>query len=89
MRHFRQLYKCTHCGYQFRTTNRISLDELWERYLEHKQTISELAAYYQVSASTIKRRLSECSKFGNSRFWSKQDLCISMLRIGDAVQVFS
>lgn len=27
--------------------------------MEHKQTISELAAYYQVSASTIKRRLSE------------------------------
>lgn len=30
----------------------------------------------------------KCSKFGNSPFWSKQDLCISMLRIGDA-QVFS
>jgi len=52
-----QLYKCTACGYQFRSEKEISLDELWTEYAGGKQTVAELAASYGISVSTVKRRL--------------------------------
>lgn len=66
----RQLYKCMSCGYQFRSHNEISSDELWRLYTENKQTIGELAQAYSVSESTIKRRLSEITKE-----WEQPALC--------------
>jgi len=64
-----QLYKCTECGYQFRGGTQVSMDELWEAYLNGKQTIKELAAKYKISASSIKRRLRKITKI-----WLQPDL---------------
>jgi transposase-like protein len=52
-----QLYKCQACGRQFRAGEKVSDEHLWYLYQERKQTIAEIAQDYDVSASTIKRRL--------------------------------
>ena len=52
-----QTYVCRECGYQFRNNKRFSQDGIWRSYQNGKQTVSELAASYGVSDSTIKRRL--------------------------------
>lgn len=58
----RQLYRCRDCHHQFRNAKTASKETLWEAYQENKQTVSELAARYRVSPSTVKRRLSEVTK---------------------------
>lgn len=57
-----QLYVCRECRYQFRNSKEVPISELWTAYQEGKQTISELAAAYGVSQSTIKRRLRNIDK---------------------------
>ena len=57
-----QTYLCKGCGYQFRNGSGIKRDTLWSGYQDGKQTISELAAAFGVSDSTIKRRLREIEK---------------------------
>lgn len=52
-----QLYKCTECGRQFRGGVKVAIDELWDAYMNGKQTIRELASMYNTSPSSIKRRL--------------------------------
>lgn len=52
-----QLYKCKDCGHQFRACRAITKEELWEAYLNGKQTIQELSLRYKVSPSSIKRLL--------------------------------
>ena len=52
-----QLYKCQNCGYQFRSGKEVCDDELWNAYLQEKQTINELSARFRMSVSTVKRRL--------------------------------
>lgn len=54
-----QLYKCNSCGYQFRGKKYVSKDEVWDRYLNKKQTVLEIAKDIGVSESTVKRRLHE------------------------------
>lgn len=56
-----QTYKCTECGYQFRSERLPSDAQLWCLYQERKQTIVELSLTYHVSPSTIKRRLQNVS----------------------------
>ena len=57
-----QTYLCKECGYQFRNSPDINHDALWRSYQDGKQTISELAAAFGVSDSTIKRRLREIER---------------------------
>lgn len=57
-----QLYKCRNCGYQFRACRVVSNDDIWDTYLQNKQTIGELSALYGLSESTIKRRLREIKR---------------------------
>ena len=57
-----QLYKCQECGYQFRARVDLSKDELWDAYLQEKQTISELSCRFGVSVATIKRRLHDIKR---------------------------
>lgn len=57
VRYGRQTYRCSDCGYQFRNDRLPSDETLWRLYQENKQTVSELAALFSVSPSTIKRRL--------------------------------
>lgn len=57
-----QTYLCKGCGYQFWNSLGLKRDTLWRSYQDGKQTISELAAAYGVSDSTIKRRLREIEK---------------------------
>ena len=52
-----QLYLCKDCGYQFRPGVEMSENELWNAYLQEKQTIKELSVRFGVSVSTVKRRL--------------------------------
>lgn len=63
------MYICKDCGYQFRNTKMIDTAELWHGYQEGKQTIAELAEAYNVSPSTIKRKLS-----GIKREWVQPPL---------------
>ena len=59
----RQRYKCTGCGYIFRSSRRISIrkktqdQKLFNSYSLHKQTLAELADVSGVSIKTIHRRL--------------------------------
>ncbi|WP_419185635.1 transposase-like zinc-binding domain-containing protein [Hallella bergensis] len=43
-----QTYKCQACGYQFRNSTIPSNDEIWNLYMEGKQTISELSHRFGV-----------------------------------------
>ena len=53
-----QLYKCKSCGKQFLGSyHRLSFNNIWQEYLEGKQTISEIADKHHVSESTVKRCL--------------------------------
>ena len=49
-----QTYKCKDCGYRFRNNTFPDKSTLWEEYQSNKQTVTELAARYGVSESTIK-----------------------------------
>ena len=65
-----QLYKCAECGYQFRQSQKLDDDRLWQLYQGNKQTIQELSGYLGVSESTIRRHL------GNVTFkWEQPSLC--------------
>jgi transposase-like protein len=57
-----QLYVCKACGHQFREGTKIDDDEIWCRYMSNKQTIEELARRYDISPSTVKRRLRKIKK---------------------------
>ena len=57
-----QLYKCQNCGYQFRSGKEVCGDELWNAYLQEKQTINELSARFRMSVSTVKRRLHDIKR---------------------------
>lgn len=57
-----QTYKCRVCGYRFRNNRLPSDDALWHLYQDKKQTISDLSERFDVSESTIKRRLQCVSK---------------------------
>lgn len=57
-----QTYKCNHCGYRFRNHSFPDEYTLWEEYQSNKQTVSELAARYGVSESTVKRNLKNINK---------------------------
>ena len=57
-----QLYKCQDCGYQFRSRNEVSEDDLWNAYQQEKQTIAELSSRFGKSVSTIKRRLHDIKR---------------------------
>lgn len=65
-----QTYKCNECGYRFRNARQPSGEQIWMLYHERKQTISELAETYNVSESTIKRRLREVTVE-----WHQPKLC--------------
>ena len=52
-----QLYKCQACGRQFRAGEKLSSEQLWNQYQDHKQTVAEIAKTNGVSASTIKRQM--------------------------------
>ena len=52
-----QTYKCVDCGYRFRNSNLPKDLDIWKLYQDNKQTISELAATFDASPSSIKRRL--------------------------------
>lgn len=49
------------CGHQFRAQRGIDTAELWNTYVDGKQTIAELSFKYSVSQSTIKRVLRKIS----------------------------
>ena len=57
-----QLYVCRECRYQFRNSQELSVEQLWNSYQDGKQTVQELAEAYGVSPSTIKRRLHDVTK---------------------------
>lgn len=52
-----QRYKCHACKRHFHGGFRIDAAQLWREYVFGKQTYMELAKQYQVSESTIKRKL--------------------------------
>ena len=56
-----QRYKCVVCGLRFRSGHKLTADEVWERYLHGKQTVSEISVQTGVSPSTIKRLLATVS----------------------------
>lgn len=64
-----QLYICRDCHYQFRNSHQPAEEQLWQHYLQEKQTVAELAERFHVSASTVKRRL-----HGLSREWRQPSL---------------
>ena len=57
-----QLYVCRECRYQFRNSQELSVEQLWNSYQDGKQTVQELAEAHGVSPSTIKRRLHDVTK---------------------------
>jgi hypothetical protein len=52
-----QHYKCHVCKRQFHGGSRIDVAQLWQQYVFGKQTYLDLAKQYQVSESTVKRKL--------------------------------
>lgn len=57
----KQVYKCADCGCQFRNDRLPDDLLLWKLYQDNKQTVKELAEQFDVSESTIKRRLRNVS----------------------------
>lgn len=51
------MYKCFACGKQFLGGVRINAEEIWEAYVDGKQTYSQLACKYGCSTKTIQRKL--------------------------------
>jgi hypothetical protein len=51
------LYKCAACGKQFLGGDRIENHQLWQQYVEGKQTYEQLSLRYGCSIKTIQRRL--------------------------------
>lgn len=51
------MYKCVACGKQFLGGDRIENDQLWQQYIEGKQTYKQLSFQYGCSIKTIQRRL--------------------------------
>lgn len=56
-----QTYKCNACGYRFRNASYPTISCLWTLYQDRKQTIAELAESFNLSESTIKRRIRDVS----------------------------
>ena len=56
-----QRYKCMVCGLRFRSGHKLTAEEVWDRYLHGKQTVSEISVQTGVSPSTIKRLLATVS----------------------------
>ena len=57
-----QLYQCKDCGYQFRAGNNVSENELWNAYLQEKQTVKDLSVRFDISVATVKRRLHDIKR---------------------------
>ena len=62
-----QLYKCTACNHQFRGGQKVSIDELWEAYMNGKQTIRELASIYHVSLLLSNGGYVKSPRFGSNQ----------------------
>lgn len=54
-----QLYKCNACGTQFRAGRYLSDENIWELYMNQKQTVKQIAQAEGCSESTIKRHLKD------------------------------
>ncbi len=52
-----QRYKCASCSKRFTGGNRINKDQIWQQYIEGKQTYGQLAAKYGCSTKTIQRKI--------------------------------
>ncbi len=52
-----QQYKCIACGRQFGGGIRLNSQQIWEEYIEGKQTYHQLAIKYNCSIKTIQRRI--------------------------------
>lgn len=52
-----QRYKCASCGKRFTGGNRIKQDEVWQQYIQGKQTYEQLATQYNCSTKTIQRKI--------------------------------
>lgn len=57
-----QTYKCSDCGYRFRNSRLPDDEAIWQMYQKEKQTIAQIAERFNVSQSTIKRRLQNIVK---------------------------
>lgn len=57
-----QTYKCSDCGYRFRNSRLPDDEAIWQMYQKEKQTIAQIAEKFNVSQSTIKRRLQNVVK---------------------------
>lgn len=49
------------CGHRFSGGHELTKDEIWELYLNGKQTVSQISETTRLSPSTVKRRLAEIS----------------------------
>lgn len=52
-----QRYKCASCGKRFTGGERINKDQIWQAYVEGKQTYGQLAEKYGCSTKTIQRKI--------------------------------
>ena len=57
-----QTNKCSDCGYRFRNSRLPDDEAIWQMYQKEKQTIDQIAEKFNVSQSTIKRRLQNVVK---------------------------
>ena len=53
----KQLYKCFACGKQFIGGNRLNPDQIWQEYVQGKQTYFQLSQKYNCSIKTIQRKI--------------------------------
>lgn len=57
-----QIYKCKECNHKFHNQKRkseVNIDEIWNEYVFHKQTIRELIEMYGLDKKTLKKYLEE------------------------------
>ncbi len=53
------MYKCHACGKQFIGGDRITPEQIWQEYLEGKQTLVQLSNKHSCSVRTIQRKLNQ------------------------------
>ena len=57
-----QIYKCKNCNHKFHNQKRksnINIDDIWNEYVFHKQTIRELIGLFDLDKKTLKMYLEE------------------------------
>jgi hypothetical protein len=64
----KQRYKCVSCGKQFIGGDRLANEVIWEEYTKGKQTYKQLAAKYNCSLKTIRRRIDPMAVNKNNHF---------------------